>query len=96
MESPRAQNLPISYTSETVDTTSGTLAIQKIFKHWLAILRTPSPDQAIGETVEGPSSTEAVEPQNLVQQKERGNILQAVWSYFVGLDATIKINLLIL
>nr|GMD34560.1 Embryo defective 2759 isoform 2 [Ipomoea batatas] len=95
VESPRAQNLPISYTSETVDTTSGTLAIQKIFKHWLAILRTPSPDQAIGETVEGPSSTEAVEPQNLVQQKERGNILQAVWSYFVGLDATIKINLLI-
>nr|GMD33027.1 uncharacterized protein LOC109170758 isoform X2 [Ipomoea batatas] len=61
----------------------------------MAILRTPSPDQAIGETVEGPSSTEAVEPQNLVQQKERGNILQAVWSYFVGLDATIKINLLI-
>ncbi|XP_019175454.1 PREDICTED: uncharacterized protein LOC109170758 isoform X1 [Ipomoea nil] len=95
VESPRAQNLPISYTSETVDTTSGTLAIQKIFKHWLAILRTPSPDEAIGETVEGPSSTEAVEPQNLVQQKERGNILQAVWSYFIGLDATIKINLLI-
>lgn len=95
-ESPRAQNLPISYPSETVDTPSGTLAIQNIFKHWLAILRTPSPNQAISETVEGPSSTEAVEPQNVVQQKERGNILEAVWSYFIGLDATIKINLLIL
>ncbi|CAH9071917.1 unnamed protein product [Cuscuta europaea] len=70
---------------------------EKPLKHWLSILRTtPSSDQAISEIVEGQSSTQAVEAQKLVQQKtKRRSILQAVWSYFIGLHATIKIGLLI-
>ncbi|CAH9091648.1 unnamed protein product [Cuscuta epithymum] len=98
VESFRAQNHPVSYTSEIVERTiDDTLAIQKPLKHWLSILRTtPSSDQAISETVEEQSSTQAVETQKLVQQKtERRSTLQAVWSYFISLDATIKINLLI-
>ncbi|CAH9071915.1 unnamed protein product [Cuscuta europaea] len=98
VESFRAQNLPVSYPSGIVETTiDDTLAIQKPLKHWLSILRTtPSSDQAISEIVEGQSSTQAVEAQKLVQQKtKRRSILQAVWSYFIGLHATIKIGLLI-
>ncbi|RAL47579.1 hypothetical protein DM860_011317 [Cuscuta australis] len=97
VESLKAHNLPISYPSETVEaTTDDTVAIRKLLKHCLSMLRAPSSSQAIGETVEGQSSSiEDIETQNLVQQKERGNIIHAFWSFIMGLGATIKITFLI-
>ncbi|KAK4362486.1 hypothetical protein RND71_017727 [Anisodus tanguticus] len=92
VESPRAQNVPISYSAEADETTSYS-AIQNIFKSWLILLRTPSPNQVTNETVEEPYTTETSETQKMVQEKERG-VLKAVWCYFLSLDATIKIPVL--
>ncbi|KAK4350545.1 hypothetical protein RND71_029858 [Anisodus tanguticus] len=93
VESLRAQNVPISYSAEADETTSYS-AIQNIFKSWLTLLRTPSPNQVTNETVEEPYTTETSETQKMVQEKERG-VLKAVWCYFLSLDATIKIPVLI-
>ncbi|XP_009763845.1 uncharacterized protein [Nicotiana sylvestris] len=93
VESPRAQNVPISYSAEADETTSY-FAIQNIFKSWLTLLRTPSPNQVMDETVEEPYTTETPERQKLVQEKERGQVRNVVWRYFLSLDATIKIPVL--
>ncbi|MCD7447929.1 hypothetical protein HAX54_036297 [Datura stramonium] len=93
VESPRAQNVPISYSAEADETTSY-FAIQNIFKSWLTLLRSPSPNQVTNETVEEPYTTQTSETQKMVQEKERVHVLKAVWCYFRSLDATIKIPVL--
>lgn len=92
----KAHNLPISYTSETAEaTTDDPVAIQKLLKNCLSMLRAPSSNQASSETVGQASSMEDVQTQNLTQQKGRGNIIRAVWRFIIGMDATIKITFLI-
>lgn len=49
---------------------------------------------AVNEMLQQPSSTETSETQ--IHQKERVPILKALWCYLLGLDATIKLPLLIL
>ncbi|KAL3642333.1 hypothetical protein CASFOL_013148 [Castilleja foliolosa] len=102
-ESSKVQNVvPAPYTIAD-DTTTRSLAIQNLFKKWLMLLRTPSKTESVGEaeaeteTLEEPSPVESSEtPQNTLQkQEERGEVLKAVWCYVLGLDATIKIPLLI-
>lgn len=93
VESPRAQNVPISYSAEA-DETTNYFAIQNIFKSWLTLLRTPPPNQVTNETVEEPYTTETSETQKVVQKKERVHALKVVWCYFLSLDATIKIPVL--
>ncbi|KZV45704.1 hypothetical protein F511_26730 [Dorcoceras hygrometricum] len=75
--------------------TARSLAMQNLFRHWLTLLRTPSQTQPL-EEVEEPFSTETSELQSTKQKQGRGEILKAVWCYFCGLDATIKIPLLVL
>lgn len=93
VESPRAQNVPISYSAEA-DETTNYFAIQNIFKSWLTLLRTPSQNQVTNETVEEPYTTETSETQTMVQKKERVHVLKAIWCYFLSLDSTIKIPVL--
>ncbi|XP_055825805.1 uncharacterized protein LOC129894241 [Solanum dulcamara] len=93
VESPRAKNVPISYSVEA-DETTNYFAIQNIFKSWLTLLRTPSPNQVSNETVEEPYTTETSETQKMVQEKERIHVLKAVCCFFLSLDATIKIPVL--
>ncbi|CAN4086018.1 unnamed protein product [Withania somnifera] len=93
VESPRAQNAPITYSAEADETTSY-FAIQNIFKSWLTLLRTSSPNQVTNETVEEPYTTETSETEKVVQEKERVHVLKAVRCYFLSLDATIKIPVL--
>ncbi|KAM3319122.1 hypothetical protein P3S67_006322 [Capsicum chacoense] len=93
VESPRAQNVPISYSAEADQTTNYSV-MQNIFKSWLTLLRTPSSNQVTNETVEEPYTTETSETQKMVQEKERVHVLKAVWCYFLSLDATIKIPVL--
>ncbi|CAK9137576.1 unnamed protein product [Ilex paraguariensis] len=93
--SPKVKNVPVSYTSEAHETIAGSPAIQELFKNWLSLLRTPSPNQVVDEIIEEPSKRAISETQNGIQNKESGGILKAVWSNFLGLDATIKIPLLI-
>ncbi|KAG8388566.1 hypothetical protein BUALT_Bualt02G0138700 [Buddleja alternifolia] len=59
------------------------------------LLRTPSQSQPVEEVLEESSSTEASEMPNAVQKQEKDQVLKAVWCHLLGLDATIKIPLLI-
>jgi hypothetical protein len=97
MESPKANDIPLSYTSEANESIVSSPAIHNLFKKWLTMLRTPSPSQ-VGDGVLGgePPLREMPESQHGTQKKERGKILKAAWCYFLCLDATVKIPLLIL
>lgn len=75
--------------------TTSSLAIQNLFKNWLMLLRTPSQTRQVEESPEKPHMETSGVP-NTVQKQERGEILKAAWCYFLGLDATIKIPLLML
>ncbi|GAV58322.1 hypothetical protein CFOL_v3_01856 [Cephalotus follicularis] len=75
-------------------------AIHKLFKKWLAMLRTQSTSQAVDEVPdevlgEGPLPTGISETRTETQSKTRVEILKVVLYHFWGLDAAIKIPLLI-
>ncbi|KAB1200927.1 hypothetical protein CJ030_MR0G005894 [Morella rubra] len=95
-ESPKANDIPLSYTSEANESIVSSPAIRKLFTKWLTMLRTPPPSQVVDEVLgEEPSLRERSETQHGTQIKERGEILPAAWCYFLGLDISIKIPLLI-
>lgn len=95
-ESSKVQNVvPAPYT-EADETATSSLVIQKLFKSWLMLLRTPSQTPPVEGAVEQPSSVETSETSNIVQKQEKGELLKAARCYFLGLDATIKIPLLVL
>ncbi|XP_057952329.1 uncharacterized protein LOC131146634 isoform X2 [Malania oleifera] len=95
-ESPKVQNAPLSYSSEGNETMAGSAAIHNLFKKWLTMLRTQSPNNVAGEILGGRSPLrQTSEAQNGNQQKKKNEIWKAVWFYFLGLDVTIKIPLLI-
>lgn len=96
-ESPNVNDIPLSYASEANQSIASSPAIHKLFKKWLTMLRTQSPSQVedgiLGEEL---PPTEISETHHGTEKKERSEILKAVWCHFLGLDATIKIPLLIL
>ncbi|XP_073297083.1 uncharacterized protein [Primulina huaijiensis] len=92
-ESSKVQNVvPASYTAAD-ETTTRSQAIQNLFKNWLILLRLPSQTQTV-EEVDKPSSM-STGLSKTKQKQERGEVSKAVWCYFMGLDATIKMPLLI-
>lgn len=95
MESPKAQNVPVSYTSEADESIGGSPAIQRLFRKWLTILRTRSPGRLVDDI-----SGEALPPKGVSETgtpvKERSQLIKALWFHFWGLDAAIKIPLMIL
>ncbi|KAH6770624.1 hypothetical protein C2S52_015427 [Perilla frutescens var. hirtella] len=93
VESSKVQNVvPAPYTADD-ETTTRSLAIQNLFKNWLMLLRTPLGMQPVEGPLEEPSEETSEEP-NAVQKNERREIFKAAWCYFMGLDSTIKIPLL--
>lgn len=98
MESPKVHSIPVSYAPEANKGITGSPAIHKLFKKWLNMLRTQSPNQVVDEILgEGlPPKEELPQTQNTTQNMERGQTLKVVWARFLGLDATIKIPLLML
>ncbi|CAI9773791.1 unnamed protein product [Fraxinus pennsylvanica] len=89
------QNIPVSCTSSADETTIQSPAIQNLLKDWLMLLRATSQNQQVTEVLDEPSSVETLETQNSLQKQERVEIIKAVWCSFLGLDAAIKIPLLI-
>lgn len=81
LESPKVQNIVPAPHTAADETTTILLAIQNLFKNWLMLLRPPSQTQA--------------EMLNNLEKKSDG-IPKAVWGYFWGLDATIKLPILLL
>ncbi|KAM7479882.1 hypothetical protein LguiA_028095 [Lonicera macranthoides] len=96
-ESQKVQDDPASTTSEASDTVTGSEAVENLFKNWLTLLRTPSPNLVGDETLEGqPSSRELSETRTGMKNNEGGHqVLRAVWCYFLGLDAAIKVPAMI-
>ncbi|KAK7301553.1 hypothetical protein RJT34_12419 [Clitoria ternatea] len=94
-ESEEAQNVPLSYTSETNDSLATSSAIHKLFKKWLTMLHTQPSSQEVEEIFGEP--TPGISPKTLQETeiKEKSKILKVAWSHFLALDATIKIPLLI-
>ncbi|KAF5732164.1 hypothetical protein HS088_TW18G00854 [Tripterygium wilfordii] len=95
VESPKVHNARVSYTSEANEAPAGSPAIHKLFKKWLTMLRTHSPSQTEDEILEGVPPSEISQSQNAPQNKGRSELLKASWQYFLRLDGTIKIPLLI-
>lgn len=95
-ESPKAQNVPLSYASESNERLASSPAIHKLFKKWLTILRTQPSSQEVEEILGEPPLEVLPETLDETQNKERSKILKTVWTHFLALDATVKIPLLIL
>lgn len=94
-KSPEIQDVQLSYESE-VESLSGSQAIQKLFKNWLTLLRTLPPSNEVSvETVEGSEPEKVVEIQDVALGENRDNILTVIWGLFWGLDATVKVPLLL-
>ncbi|KAG5032019.1 hypothetical protein JHK82_015614 [Glycine max] len=95
-ESGEANNVPLSYASETNDSIETSSAIHRLFNKWLTMLRTQPSSQEVEKIFEEPAS-EGILPktQQETQIKERRAILKVAWSHFLALDATIKIPLLV-
>ncbi|KAG6390876.1 hypothetical protein SASPL_148621 [Salvia splendens] len=93
VESSKVHNVvPAPYTAEDERTTRS-LAIQNLFKNWLVLLRTPLGTQPVERTLEEPSEGTS-EESKVVQNNERHEVFKAAWCYFLCLDPTIKIPLL--
>lgn len=97
-ESSKGNDVALPYASETNQTIAGSPAIHKLFKKWLKMLLTQSPNQVVDEGLtEGPPPTEMSEESHVeIHNRGRGEFLKSVWCQFWDLDATIKLPLLIL
>lgn len=94
-ESSKVKNVaPAAPYTAGDERTTRSLAIQKLFKKWLMLLQTPPGTQPVERAPEEPSEGTSEET-NAVQKNERREVLKAAWCYFMGLDPTIKIPLLI-
>lgn len=95
-ESPDSQKTPLSYSSGGEENIAGSPAIQKLFKKWLFMLQTQSSDQTSdGIFGDGPVQSEIAESQNGSKKQEEDKLLKTAWCYFLSLDVTVKIPLLI-
>ncbi|KAK4264359.1 hypothetical protein QN277_025550 [Acacia crassicarpa] len=99
-ESPKAQNVPLSFASEANDDLANeslptSTAIHKLFKNWLTLLRTQPASEEVKEILGEPSKGALSETLHGSQKMERSEILKVAWTHFLALDDTIKIPLLI-
>nr|XP_010942418.1 uncharacterized protein LOC105060428 [Elaeis guineensis] len=96
-DSHNGQQHPLSYAPEgREDTRAGSLAIQKLFRKWLIMLRTQTSSQRMDENIwQEPAQGVTSEGQHVTVRMKAGIMLKAALVYFLGLDATISIPLLI-
>lgn len=96
-DSHDVQTHPLSCAPEgREDTTAGSLAIQKLFRKWLIILRTQTSSQRMdGNFHKEPAQNVTSEGQHVTMRMKAGNMLKAALVFFLGLDAAISIPLLI-
>ncbi|XP_021770889.1 uncharacterized protein LOC110735065 isoform X2 [Chenopodium quinoa] len=93
--SPAAQDMPVSCTSESDKTISQSQTIHGLFLKWLNLLRTGATVETGDGILEKPPQMDHLTEQTATKSKERGETLKVVLCYFLGLDATIMVPLLI-
>uniref|UniRef100_A0A7N0ZV50 Alcohol dehydrogenase-like C-terminal domain-containing protein n=1 Tax=Kalanchoe fedtschenkoi TaxID=63787 RepID=A0A7N0ZV50_KALFE len=100
-KSLNVHNVPLSYASEGKESVLWLPAVHKLFKKWLTVLVSQSPNRTTEGFLEGEQpetkkpETEKTEIHIVEQEKGRGQVLKACWGYFLGLDTTIKLPLVI-
>ncbi|KAK6924822.1 hypothetical protein RJ641_009148 [Dillenia turbinata] len=95
-ESPKLQHAPLSCASGGDEAIGRSQAIHNLFKKWLTMLRTPSPEQVADEVWgEGSIPRELSSAEDGDPAQEKVEILKTVWYHFWRLDATIKLPLLL-
>ncbi|GAB2274218.1 hypothetical protein Dimus_008985 [Dionaea muscipula] len=93
---PKLLDGAVSYAVSAANkTASRSQAIHRLFRKWVTLLHTELPNKARDEINEGPQQRELVPAQSGTHVEERGEMLKMVISYFLGLDATLKIPLMI-
>lgn len=102
VDSSKAHGVLISYSSERSKRLAGSPAIHELFKKWLNMLRTQSPNQVVHERLQGaPPSAELPltvtedQAQATYGNEKKDEILKAVGYHFLGPGTEIKIPLLI-
>lgn len=94
-ESPKVPDAPHSYASETNESLALSPAIHRLFKKWIAILRTKPSTQKEEEILGEPPPGDSQETLQETQSK-KSEVLKLAWPHFLALDVTIRIPLLIL
>ncbi|KAK9682276.1 hypothetical protein RND81_10G062200 [Saponaria officinalis] len=94
-ESTTAHDLSVSYASESDKTISGSKVIRRLFEKWLNILHTGAANETGNDVVEGPPQVDPPREQKTTITNGRREILKVVLCYFLGLDATFTIPLII-
>ncbi|XP_048494409.1 uncharacterized protein LOC104887288 isoform X2 [Beta vulgaris subsp. vulgaris] len=94
-ESLAAQDTPLPCASEPNNTISQYQSIHGLFSKWLSLLQTGAAAEAGNDILERPPQLDHLPEQKATKSKERGQILKLVMCYFLGLDATITVPLLI-
>lgn len=95
-ETPKANNVPLCYASGANEDIAPSPAIHKLFKKWLVLLRRQPVSQDVDGILDELPSAEMSETQQESNKKESSEIFRGVWFHFLGLNAAVKIPLLIL
>lgn len=95
-ESPEANNVPLSCASEANENLAVSSGIHKLLKKWLTMLRTLPLNRGEEEILGEPPPDLVPDSLQGTQKTVKGQSLKAARSYFLALDATIKIPFLIL
>lgn len=96
-ESHDVQNHQLSYSSEGTDsTTARSLAIQRLFRNWLVMLRSHTSNHTMDDNVSGTAvQSVSSESQHGTMGRQAAKVLKAALVYFLGLDAAVSIPLVI-
>ncbi|PNX97394.1 hypothetical protein L195_g020623 [Trifolium pratense] len=94
-DSGETHNVSFSYASEAGNNLETSSAFHGLFKKWLKMLRTQSSCQEVEGFFGKLTPTVSPEILPMSRGKETSEVLKVAWSYFLALDATIKIPLLI-
>ncbi|XP_057420484.1 uncharacterized protein LOC130714593 [Lotus japonicus] len=93
-ESPKA-DVQLSCASEANESLAASSGINKLFKKWLTMLRTPPSNQGVEDILGEPPPEVLPETPQGMQRTEKDQILKVAWSKILALDATLKIPFLI-
>lgn len=94
-QSAAAEDAEVSNAPESNKAKSGSLDVRGLFRSWLNVLCTDVPHHAVDNILEGPPQMDNVQEPKKSSTTEKSGILKVVFCYFLGLDATIAVPLLI-
>ncbi|KAG7012257.1 hypothetical protein SDJN02_25009, partial [Cucurbita argyrosperma subsp. argyrosperma] len=94
-ETPKANNVPLCYASGANEDIAPSPAIQNLFKKWLELLRRQPVGKDVDEILEDLPSAGMSDIQQESNKKKSNEILRGVWFHFWGLNAAVKIPLLV-